>query len=117
MVLHGPHQSAQKSVTTMREELRVWAKWAGEVMWRILDIVAIVVEVVRGSEVRVGFGGGGVGDFSDQCFGGGVACAMTTWGGSCLASLVCLVEHLRITQSASTSPRSLTSSTNSSMTL
>ena len=43
MALQGPHQSAQKSVTTMREELRIWVKWWGEVIGIVLDIVVVEV--------------------------------------------------------------------------
>lgn len=37
MALQGPHQVAQKSVTTMREEERVWERCVGEVIVMVLD--------------------------------------------------------------------------------
>ena len=39
MALHGPHQSAQKSVTTMREDWRTCVKCCGLVISTVLDIV------------------------------------------------------------------------------
>ena len=41
--MHGPHQSAQKSVTTMREDCRIWLKWEAEVTETVLDMMAVVV--------------------------------------------------------------------------
>ena len=54
MVLQGPHQAAQKSVTTMREDWRIWVKWWGEVMVIIWDIAWRVGCVRRYSDNRMG---------------------------------------------------------------
>lgn len=51
MALHGPHQSAQKSVTTMREDCRTWAKCCGLVMLTVFDMVAGGGdEMIRGAD-------------------------------------------------------------------
>lgn len=47
MALHGPHQSAQKSVTTIREDWRTWVKCWGEEMLMIFDMVELCVRVVK----------------------------------------------------------------------
>jgi hypothetical protein len=52
MALQGPHQSAQKSATTRREDERTWAKWDGEVMCRIFDILVVVRGCMGGVENR-----------------------------------------------------------------
>ena len=52
MFLQGPHQVAQKSVTTIRLEERIWVKWAGEVMSIIWDIVRVLGGCWVGGEVE-----------------------------------------------------------------
>lgn len=46
MALHGPHHVAQKSVTTMRDEERIWAKCEAEVTLTVFDMVTVGVVVL-----------------------------------------------------------------------
>jgi len=47
MALQGPHQEAQKSVMTMRDEERIWERCWGEVMAIVFDILATAVQLLR----------------------------------------------------------------------
>ena len=56
MALQGPHQVAQKSATTRREEERIWVKWWGEVMSTVFDCDIVGGEVLLFGPVIARFG-------------------------------------------------------------